>query len=114
MPVNYSKYSNKTEEKVEVAVVETEKETEATIDESIAEENAATKTLTGIVFGCNKLNIRDQPSLNGAIVCEIACGGIVVIDETTSTEAWFKVCAENGAEGFCMRKFIKTEDVESL
>lgn len=113
MPVNYSKYSNKTEEKVEAAV-EIEKDAEAMVDEPIAEENAATKTLTGTVFGCNKLNVRDQPSLDGAIVCEVACGGTVIIDETVSTEAWYKVCAENGAEGFCMKKFIKTEEVESL
>lgn len=113
MSVNYSKYSNKIQEKAE-AVAETKKEMETeietTIDESIAEESAATATRMGTVFGCNKLNIRNQPSLNGSIVCEVACGGTVIIDETASTEAWYRVCAENGAEGFCMRKFIRTEE----
>ena len=56
---------------------------------------------------CEKLNIRNKPNMNGEIICVVAKGSIVVIYETESTDEWYKVCAENGAEGFCMRKFIE-------
>ena len=77
-------------------------------DEVIDEpEDVFTVTLTGIVFNCPKLNVREEPSTAADIVCVIDNLATVLIDEEESTEDFYKVCTENGAEGFCMKKFIK-------
>ena len=75
-------------------------------EESVSEDKVARGTITGTVVGCEKLNVRKVPFANGEIVCVIAKGSIVVIDEIESTDEWYKVCVENGAEGFCMKKFV--------
>ena len=86
---------------------------EAFVGESkeIFSENKVETNTTGIVVDCEKLNIRNKPNMNGEIICVIAKGSIVVIYETESTDEWYKVCAENGAEGFCMRKFIEVKSL---
>lgn len=64
------------------------------------------KTKTGVVTGCKMLNVREAPNANCKVVCVINENSEVIIDDDGSTDDWFKVCAENGAEGFCMKKFI--------
>lgn len=91
---------------------EVEEETIAGDDEEIVSESEPARvTITGTVSGCEKLNVRKVPFASGEVVCVIAKGSIVVIDETESTDEWYKVCAENGAEGFCMKKFINVESL---
>lgn len=115
MRVNYNGYSKTTKDEEPEKIVES---VEDKIDEStegvIAESEVATVTATGTVIGCTKLNIRTEPNLNGDVLCTIPCNSKVVIDETESTDDWFKVCAENGAEGFCMKKYIAMEPISSL
>ncbi|MDD2285623.1 MAG: SH3 domain-containing protein [Paludibacter sp.] len=60
----------------------------------------------GIVTGCKKLNIREKPTVEAPVVCEIVCRTELMIDEKESTEEFYKVCTAAGIEGFCMRKFI--------
>ena len=81
------------------------------VAETISEAEPNRSTITGTVAGCEKLNVRKVPFANGEVVCVIAKGSVVVIDEVESTTEWYKVCAENGAEGFCMKKFINTESL---
>lgn len=109
--VNYSKIS--TADSVnEEAVAET-------LDEEIVEtleaEPEADTTLQehvyhdGIVTGCAKINVRATPELNANkdnVICEIEKGTKLKVDDTDSTDEWFKVYLENGIEGFCMKKFI--------
>ena len=82
---------------------------EPVVDETAPEyeEDVFTVSLTGIVFDCSKLNVREEPSIAADIVCVIDNLATVLIDEEESTEDFYKVCTENGAEGFCMKKFIK-------
>ena len=65
--------------------------------------------LLGMVTGCEKLNVRTEPSPTAAIVCEIDRQTEVLIEEAESTEDFYKVCTASGVDGFCMRKFIKIQ-----
>ena len=67
------------------------------------------KEVTGVVKECAKLNVRTHPSMLASVVTEIKAGTKVVINETESTEDFYKVCTEAGVEGFCMKKFIAVE-----
>lgn len=61
----------------------------------------------GKVVGCVKLNVREEPSTKASVVFEITVGSTVFIDETCSTDEFYKICTEHGVEGYCMKKFIE-------
>ena len=63
--------------------------------------------LLGVVTGCERLNVRKEPSSTAAIVCEIENKTEVMIEESESTEDFYKVFTVSGIDGFCMRKFIE-------
>ncbi len=60
----------------------------------------------GLVSNCKKLNVREKPTVEAPVVCEIDCQTELMIDEKESTEEFYKVCTVTGIEGFCMKKFI--------
>lgn len=60
----------------------------------------------GIVTNCVRLNVRETPIVTAKILSEVDVNSKLMIDETESTEEWFKVYTETGIEGFCMKKFI--------
>lgn len=60
----------------------------------------------GKVYGCKRLNVREQPSPSAEIVSEITEGIEVMIDEKASNALFYKICTEHGIEGYCMKKFI--------
>ena len=107
---NYNNYSKKqqvaeqpkpVEEVVEVVeeVVE-----EIPVVEEVVEEVKA--PVVGVVADCKKLNVRKAPNPNASVVCEIAVGTEVEIDEANSTGEFYKVVLASGMEGFCMKKYI--------
>lgn len=61
----------------------------------------------GKVIDCVKLNVREEPSTKASVVFEINVGSTVFIDETCSTDEFYKICTEHGVEGYCMKKFIE-------
>lgn len=61
----------------------------------------------GKVIDCVKLNVREEPSTEASVVFEITVGNTVFIDETGSTDEFYKICTEHGVEGYCMKKFIE-------
>lgn len=61
----------------------------------------------GKVVGCVKLNVREEPSTKAPVVFEISVGSMVFIDETCSTDEFYKICTEHGVEGYCMKKFVE-------
>lgn len=73
------------------------------------EEKVEQVSMVGMVTDCTKLNVRQEPSKDAEIVCEIPVDSEVTIYEDQSTEDFYKVCTAAGAEGFCMRKFIRTK-----
>jgi uncharacterized protein YgiM (DUF1202 family) len=60
----------------------------------------------GLVSNCKKLNVREKPTVESPVVCEIDCQTELMVDEKESTEEFYKVYTVAGIEGFCMKKFI--------
>ena len=63
----------------------------------------------GIVTHCSRLNIRKEPTIKAAIVCEIDSNAELMVDQKESTEDFYKVCTATGIEGFCMKQFISVQ-----
>ncbi len=64
------------------------------------------KIFIGLVANCKRLNIREGPTVDAPVTCEVACQTELMIEEADSTEDFYKVCTAAGIEGFCMKKFI--------
>lgn len=62
--------------------------------------------IVGTVTNCVRLNVRETPIITAKVLSEININSQLIIDETESTEEWFKVYTESGIAGFCMKKFI--------
>ena len=65
-----------------------------------------TETMITGVVDCLRLSIYSKPDIDSEIVCKIRYLTEVEIDLDYSTDEFYKVCTESGAEGFCMKKFI--------
>lgn len=74
-------------------------------DEEIAEVNTD-GSLTGIVSGCVKLNLRKEASKDSDVLLVLNEDTELVVDPAESTEDFYKVCTSSGVEGYCMKKFI--------
>lgn len=120
---NYSQYSNKPKhENTKVAEELLNPITEAKVDSEpevvkpavapeLVNETIETKplpeTVSGMVVGCAKLNVRKEPSLFADIVCALNVQSEIEIDVEKSDKDWFYICTATGAEGYCMRKFVE-------
>ena len=64
---------------------------------------------TGIVFGCDRLNVRKEPSINSEVIYQFSRGMEVEIFNDKSVEEWYYVCNAAGIEGYCMKKYIDSD-----
>ena len=78
------------------------------MDEVVEEPVAPKKEILGVVTECVILNVRKEPNADAEIVTKILLGTEVMVDETESTEDFYKICTGSGAEGYCMKQFINT------
>lgn len=118
---NYNNYSNNNREtKIEEPVVEVavEETVEAPVTEEVVEEIAPveapvepvveeTVQTIGVVTGCSRLKVRQEPNTDADVIGVIEEGTEVEIDEEKSTSDFYKVYTAVGFVGFCMKKFIK-------
>lgn len=99
-------------EQVEVTVeIEPTAEIESTveIEEPVIEEPVVEPTLAPVigVVNCPRLRVRSEAdSTADNVICEIAEGTEVQVNEAESKGEFYKVITTAGAEGFCMKKFI--------
>ena len=63
-------------------------------------------TVSGKVFNCVKLNIREEANINSKSIGVLAEGTEVQVVEDESTDAFYKVIAPTGMEGYCMKNFV--------
>lgn len=120
MPHNYTNYSTPKTNPVqdESTTVNQEVKNENPINYNVSADDPITKaaevvpepeeapTVIGTVVDCVRLRVRESASSNAEVICEIPKDSDVLIDENESTDEFYKVCTESGAEGFCMKKFI--------
>ena len=86
--------------------------TESKVEEPVVEplaEPVKEVSNEGTVTGCVSLNVRCAPNMDAAILYTIDEGHKVQVDEKESTDEWFHVYTETGAEGFCAKEFISIE-----
>ena len=117
---NYTQYSNKKNENtiepeidvviepvesVEVAdhVIETP---EITMVDETVETVTLPETVTGVITGCSKLNVRVAPVAGAEVVCVLDVNTEIEINVANSTDEWFSICTAAGIDGYCMRKFV--------
>ena len=103
---NYSKYSErskKTENKPldGQMVIEEVLAVEAVVNED------TDVTLTGVVTGCERLNMRKKADKDSDVITILAKDTEVIIHTSESTtEEFYKVSTHSGLEGYCMKKYI--------
>ena len=96
------------EEVIEEVIENPTEETVSALEEVIEETTEETVIEQfGFVSGCSKLNIRKAPNVNADIECVVNEGSELKIDKSKSIEGWFNICTANGAEGYCMSKFVE-------
>ena len=61
---------------------------------------------TGVVSGCERLNLREKPSTGAEVVTVLTRGTELVIEKEMNAK-WLKVTAETGAEGFVMKEYVQ-------
>ena len=63
----------------------------------------------GVVANCNKLNIRKKPDPEADIVGVVDAGTKLSINESGSTEDFYKVRTMSGPAmfGFCMKDYVE-------
>ena len=132
MGKNYNNYSKKEKEEIKqenvkeeiVETVETvesvevedepvpteesvEQETVKEVSETIEDEPTLIEVppSKGIVFNCEKLNIRKGPDKKEKVLCIVNKGSKLTIHDKDTSD-WFNVTTEDGVEGFCMKKFV--------
>ena len=120
MSHNYTNYSTPKKDPVidEPTPVNQEVENENPVNDNVPADDPITKaaevvpepeeapTVIGTVVDCVRLRVRESASSNAEVICEIPKDSDGLIDENESTDEFYKVCTESGAEGFCMKKFI--------
>lgn len=94
------------EGQIELDEVLTNEEVNNLNEEDVAEVNAE-GNLTGVVSGCEKLNLREKASKDSTVLLILDKDTELTIDTAVSTtEDFYKVCTSSGVEGYCMKKFI--------
>ena len=64
----------------------------------------------GIVTGCLTLAIRKDPDFGSGVVGNIAALSEVHIDDSLSTDMFYKVTTEYGVEGFANKTFVTVKE----
>jgi uncharacterized protein YgiM (DUF1202 family) len=59
-----------------------------------------------VITDSSNLNLRQEPSTEGALVGKAAHGGTVTLVEQTNSE-WWKVKNEDGVEGFAYARYLQ-------
>ena len=98
--MDYTKFTKSENNKNAVKPMEIKNEVEEKVEQI---------SMIGTVIDCTRLNVRQEPNKESDIICEIPVYSEVTIYEDESTTDFYKVCTAAGAEGFCMRGFIRTK-----
>lgn len=63
----------------------------------------------GTVANCKNLNIRKRPNQKSEIIQIIEVDSMVQVDKSKSTVDFYKVCTATGAEGYCVKQYVKIQ-----
>ena len=63
----------------------------------------------GTVVNCKNLNIRKRPTQKSEVIQIIEADSMVQVDKSKSTADFYKVCTATGAEGYCVKQYVKIQ-----
>lgn len=66
----------------------------------------------GKIRDCDKLNVREKPSVDAKVLCKLDKNSEVLIDKTNSTKEFYNVVTSSGVEGYCMKKYMSIKKQE--
>ena len=64
------------------------------------------KMKTGVVT-CLRLHILSEPRADADVVCKVRYLTELLVNESESTDDYYKVCTAIGAEGYCDRNSVE-------
>lgn len=79
-------------------------EVEEVVEEEIVRPR---RHMVGTVAGCNKLNVRSEPSTDTEVVGVLVSGEKVEVEEDAK-DGFYKICTAYGLEGYCMEQYLLT------
>ena len=82
---------------------------EVMIEESVANKEIFSEvpnTVRGVITNCLNLNIREMPSKDSDIVCELPALSEVQVDVDDITDEFYKIYSDNEITGYCMKKYV--------
>lgn len=88
-----------------------EPETEVVIDTPVVEEKAT--VYIGKIRDCDKLNVREEPTVDSKVVCKLDKFSEVQIDKSNSTRDFYKIITSTGVNGYCMKKYMSIKKQEA-
>ena len=116
---NYSQYSNKPKVVVDDAKMESYPHADPVgplgvegptgyipMNETI-ETKSLPETVSGMVVGCARLNVRSAANLFADVVCTLNAQSEIEINVEKSDKDWFYIYTATGIEGYCMRKYVE-------
>lgn len=67
----------------------------------------------GKIRDCDKLNVREEPSIESKILCKLDKLSEVQIDKSKSTKEFYKILTSTGVSGYCMKKYMSIKKKEA-
>ena len=102
---DYTKFANKDEKENEKPEIIIEKP----IEKEVPKDEHKVELKIGTVVNCTSLNVRKEPNKNASIMCTIKVSEKVEIDESKSTNEFYKIFNSAGVEGYCMKNYISID-----
>lgn len=60
----------------------------------------------GVVSNCRNLRVRKTPNKNSEVITYVSEGTKVEIDDTKTSDEFYKIRTSDDVVGYCMRNFI--------
>ena len=90
-------------------VVETA--TEVVNDTPVVEEKVT--VYIGKIRDCDKLNVREEPTMDSKVLCKLDKLSEVQVDKSNSTKDFYKILTSKGVSGYCMKKYMSIKKQEA-
>ena len=72
----------------------------------IVHEEIKKRYVRATVVGCNKLNVRFTPKLDGSVIGILTNGDEVEVNTSYDDPDFYSIVMPLGLEGYCMKKYI--------
>lgn len=85
--------------------------TEVVNDTPVVEKEVA--VYIGKIRDCDKLNVREEPTVESKVLCKLDKLSEVQIDKSNSTRDFYRIITSTGINGYCMKKYMSIKKKEA-